>query len=333
MLAAQYDVSFTLQGFKTATTRVQVTVGAAVTADTKLELGALTETVAGRGHAAVVNVSNAEVSTTVSQEQIRELPTLTRNPYDLVALAGNVTERPPDTPVTSRRGTGYSLNGQRASGTNILLDGAANNNEFNTTVGQEVPLDSVQEFSVVSNNFSAQYGRATGGIVNVVTKSGTNEFRGTAYDFFRNDSLASNTVDNVANGHRQGQVQAEPDRVQPGRPGHEETRSSSSRAWNTSACAAATRLITWVPTPELLAASNGATRAFFTAYGKGADDQRARPDAGRGVGDRGHAARRLQQPSGEPAGVRPCRQDRCRLTLAAAIRRTSTSWSTAWTPA
>ena len=175
----RYDVSFALQGFRRSTTRVQVTVGAAVTADTKLELGAVTETVAVTATAAVVNVSNAEVSTTVTQEQIRELPTLTRNPYDLVALAGNVTERPPDTPITSRRGTGFSLNGLRASGTNILLDGAANNNEFDTTVGQDVPLDSVQEFSVVTNNFSAQYGRATGGIVNVVTKSGTNEFHGT----------------------------------------------------------------------------------------------------------------------------------------------------------
>ena len=202
-----------LQGFKTATLRAQVTVGAAVTADTKLELGALTETVSVVAVPAVINVSNAEVTTTVSQEQIRELPSLTRNPYNFVGLAGNVTERPPDTLVTSRRGTGYSINGQRAAGTNVLLDGAANNNEFNTVVGQEVPLDSVQEFSVVSNNFSAQYGRATGGIVNVVTKSGTNQFRGTAYDFFRSDTLATNTVGQRGQRDRQGQVSSEPDRV------------------------------------------------------------------------------------------------------------------------
>jgi len=67
------------------------------------------------------------------------------------------------------------------------------------SVGQAVPLDSVQEFSVITSNFSAQYGRASGGVVNVATKSGTNSFRGTVYEFYRDDSLATNTFDNKAN--------------------------------------------------------------------------------------------------------------------------------------
>ncbi len=91
---------------------------------------------------------------------------------------------------SSGRGAGYAINGQRSSSTNVLLDGSANNDEFAAGVGQDVPLDSVQEFSVITSNFSAQFGRATGGIVNVATKSGTNAFHGTAYEFFRNDKLS-----------------------------------------------------------------------------------------------------------------------------------------------
>ena len=75
-----------------------------------------------------------------------------------------------------------------------------------------MPLDSVQEFCVITNNFSAQYGRATGGIVNVLTKSGTNIFRGTGYEFFRNEKLSTNTPDNKANDIEKGQFK----RNQPG---------------------------------------------------------------------------------------------------------------------
>ena len=110
------------------------------------------------------------------------------------------------------RGTGFSINGARTASTNILLDGGDNNYLFTAGVGQEIPLDAVQEFSVITNNFSAQYGRASGGIVNVVTKSGTNRFSGTGYEFFRNDKLASNTPDNDANDIEKGKFR----RNQPG---------------------------------------------------------------------------------------------------------------------
>jgi outer membrane receptor protein involved in Fe transport len=268
MLAATYNIDFSLQGFKKTTLRVLVTVGSAVTADTKLELGALTETVSVTAVTPVINVSNSEVSTTVSQEQVRDLPTLTRNPYDLVALAGNVTARPPDTLITSRRGTGYSINGLRAAGTNILLDGSANNNEFDTTVGQEVPLDSVQEFSIVSNNFSAQYGRATGGIVNVVTKAGSNLFHGTGYEFFRNEKLASITPDNEANNTPKGQFKRNQLGYSLGGPVVKDRLQFFSSLEYIGVRSSDT-LFTWVPTPEFLAVSSPATRNFFSTYGGG----------------------------------------------------------------
>jgi outer membrane receptor for ferrienterochelin and colicin len=81
-----------------------------------------------------------------------------------------------------------------------MLDGGNNNDEFNAVVGQEVPLDSVQEFSVLTNNFTARYGRSSGGIINVVTKSGGNTFHGSLYEFNRISKLTSNSFENNANG-------------------------------------------------------------------------------------------------------------------------------------
>jgi hypothetical protein len=93
--------------------------------------------------------------------------------------------------TASDRGVGFNINGQRSASTNVLLDGADNNDTYLSDIGNAVPLDSVQEFSVLTNNFSAEFGRAGGGVVNVATKSGTNEFHGTVYEFNRISRLAS----------------------------------------------------------------------------------------------------------------------------------------------
>jgi hypothetical protein len=201
-----YDVTVTAQNFAKSTQRVQVTVGAKASLETTLSVTAIAgetvNVVAGSG--VEVNTQNQELSTVVSGEQIRELPTITRNPYNLVQLSGNAQTDDPstsqnDTSGTSTfRGAGASLNGQRAASTNILLDGADNNNTYTATVGQLIPLDSVQEFRVVTSNFSAEYGRASGGIVNVATRAGSNAFHGTAYAFNRISKLASNGFDNNA---------------------------------------------------------------------------------------------------------------------------------------
>ena len=177
-----YEVTFTKSGFKTEARRVVVSVGATAGADVKLEVGSVTEVVSVEAVPETIDVRTGEFRTTVSSRQLLELPTLTRNPYDLVALSGNVSRHPPRGAGWRRRGrgTGFSINGQRTASTNILLDGGDNNYLFTAAVGQDVPLDAVKEFSVITNNFSAQYGRASGGIVNVITKSGTNRFSGTA---------------------------------------------------------------------------------------------------------------------------------------------------------
>ncbi len=267
-----YELSANLAGFNPGNAKVTVTVGGAFNVDLKMDVAGTKEQVNVVAEIPRINVTNSEVATTITEAQIRELPTITRNVYDLVAVAGNVSGgnvADGEEWTATTRGTGYNINGQRASSTNILLDGSANNNEFDTTVGQNVPLDSVQEFSVVTSNFSAQYGRATGGIVNVLTKSGTNSFRGTAYDFYRTDKLATNTFDNKANEIEKGEFTRHQVGFSIGGPIRRDRMHFFSNLEYIRVRSADT-LISWVPTPEFIAASAPATRNFFSQYGSGA---------------------------------------------------------------
>jgi hypothetical protein len=98
----------------------------------------------------------------------------------------------------SARGVGYSINGQREASTEILLDGVENIGIFTVVAGQTIPVDAIQEFSIITNNFGAEFGRASGGIVNVDTKSGTNDIHGSLYEYNRLSALTSNTYANDA---------------------------------------------------------------------------------------------------------------------------------------
>jgi outer membrane receptor protein involved in Fe transport len=264
-----YEITAELSGFNPGTIKGTLTVGGSLSAEMKLDIAGAKENVNVVAEVPRINTTNGEVATTITETQIRELPTITRNVYDLVAVAGNVSGgkvADGEEWTTTTRGTGYNINGQRASSTNILLDGSANNNEFDTTVGQNVPLDSVQEFSVVTSNFSAQYGRATGGIVNVLTKSGTNNFRGTGYDFYRSDKLATNTFDNKANDIEKGEFKRHQMGFSIGGPIRRDKMHFFSNLEYIRVRSADT-LISWVPTPQFIAASAQPTRDFFAAYG------------------------------------------------------------------
>jgi hypothetical protein len=266
-----YEITAELAGFNAGTMKGTLTVGGSMSAELKLDVAGAKENVNVVAEVPRINTTNSEVATTITESQIRELPTITRNVYDLVAVAGNVSGgkvADGEEWTETTRGTGYNINGQRASSTNILLDGSANNNEFDTTVGQNVPLDSVQEFSVVTSNFSAQYGRATGGIVNVLTKSGTNNFRGTGYDFYRSDKLATNTFDNKANDIEKGEFKRHQLGFSIGGPIRRDRAHFFSNLEYIRVRSADT-LISWVPTPQFIAASAQSTRNFFAAYGGG----------------------------------------------------------------
>ena len=266
-----YEIAAALTGFNPNTSKVLLTVGAAANADLKLDVAGTKEAVNVVAETPPINVVNSEVGTTLNETQIRELPTITRDVYDLVSVAGNVAYDEAAFRVTEAapRGAGYSINGQRASSTNVLLDGSANNDEFTGSKGQDVPLDSVQEFSVLTSNFSAQFGRASGGVVNVATKSGTNNIRGTAYEFYRSDKLSANTYDNNANEIEKGEFTRHQMGFSIGGPIRRDKAHFFSNLEYIRVRSADT-LITWVPTPELIAASGAPTRAFFSQYGGGA---------------------------------------------------------------
>lgn len=191
----EYSVEVEAPNFAKTKLRTEVSVGGHTTLNVSLEVGTSSTVIEVIGEGGIeVNTLNQEVGQVVSGKEIQDLPSLTRNPYDFVAFAPNVHADP------AGNNFGYSLNGQRSSSVSVLLDGGENVNTFSAVVGQNVPLDSVQEFSVLTSDFSAEYGRASGGVVNVSTRSGTNQFHGSAYEFNRVSALSANTFDNNANG-------------------------------------------------------------------------------------------------------------------------------------
>ena len=177
LVPGNYEVTAELSGFSTKQTRTLVPVGATVAVNVQMAVGAQTEVITVVGEtAAAINTSTQDIATTVSETQIRELPTITRNAYDLVQLSGQAAGRQRVEP-----GDGLRDQRRRARPARTSCSTARpTTTSSRASVGQAVPLDSVQEFSVITSNFSAQYGRASGGVVNVATKSGTNQFRGTA---------------------------------------------------------------------------------------------------------------------------------------------------------
>ena len=259
----RYVVAVEGTGFAPFTQQAEVTVGAKLSIEASLSAQAKSETVtvvAGEG-GVEVNTQTQQLSDTVSQKQITELPTLTRNAYDLVGVSGNATNVEGDT----ARGAGFSINGQRSASTNILLDGGENVNAFTATVGQQVPLDSVQEFQVITSNFSAEYGRASGGIVNVATRAGANSFHGSLYEFNRISALASNGFDNNANDIPKGVFTRNQFGYSTGgRVIKDKLFFFSSTEWTR--IRSTGEVISLVPTPQLIAASNVNTRNYFNAF-------------------------------------------------------------------
>jgi len=262
LLPGEYAVNVTAKGFNPVETKVTLAVGTRLGQDFKLQIGSETTTVQVTETVGAVNTETQTQGAVITQNQLRELPNLTRNPYQFVAMAGNVSDVGLGT-----RGAGVSINGQRESSTNILLDGGANNDEFAGAIGQQIPLDAVQEFSVLTSNFTAEYGRASGGIVNVVSKSGSNQFHGTAYEFNRVSALSSNSFVNNSNDIAKSVFVRNQFGYSIGGPIKKDKLFFFSDTEWTRIRSAATQLA-WVPTPQLIALTAPNTQAFFNAYGQ-----------------------------------------------------------------
>ncbi len=187
-----YKVEVERQGFKKfERDKIELNVATTARIDAQLEAGAVTETVNVTAEAALLQTDRADVSRTVTAQAVRELPVPNRSFQALVGLLPGVS-----VPVANftaledpQRTTFYQANGQGNSANNVQVDGVDNNNP---TLGLTIyipPAEAVQEVNISTSNYTAEFGRAGGAVVNVVTRGGTNEFHGAVFDFHRNRAL------------------------------------------------------------------------------------------------------------------------------------------------
>jgi len=188
----QYNVTVTAGGFKTfAQSGITLRADEAVTVNAVLQLGASTEEVTVSADAAQVDTSTSTIGQVVDTKRVEDLPLNGRNAAQLTTLVAGVMAAPNDSSDQGQTKTfpvvvTVTANGSRANVTNYMLDGGNNVDEY-TNVNLPFPFpDALQEFSVETSNYSAEYGQNSGGVVNVVTKSGTNELHGDAFEYVRN---------------------------------------------------------------------------------------------------------------------------------------------------
>ncbi|HEX6164500.1 MAG TPA: TonB-dependent receptor [Vicinamibacterales bacterium] len=190
-----YDVRAELSGFKPVLRQgIALTVGEAVPVDFTIEVGGLAETVNVVGDASPVNTRTGELSYLVDERAIAQLPLNGRNYTELAFLQPGVTAYPHrDGGSVVAHGLGMSVNGQDPRANVYLLDGTLLNDMTNgpagSAAGTALGTETVQEFRVETNAYGAEFGRMSGGQINVITKSGGNSLSGSAYEFHRNDAL------------------------------------------------------------------------------------------------------------------------------------------------
>ncbi len=203
-----YTLKAEATGFKTETHQgLVLDVAQEEVVDLTMQVGGEQEQVVVTGEAPLVNTTNSSLGGMVQQEQLSNLPLNGRNYIDLVMLQKGVTKA---TELGNGQGTSgewFSTNGAPMRSNNIVLDGARLNNAFNGASGNEtgttLGVDGIQEYKIITDSFSAEYGMSMGGQVVLVSKGGTNQFHGTAFEFLRNSALdARNFFDQLSGGPR-----------------------------------------------------------------------------------------------------------------------------------
>jgi hypothetical protein len=197
-----YSMGFSASGFKTASlASVAVTVTETATVNQVLEVGAVTQTVTVESNAQVLQTESSTLGTTVSGNQISALPMANGNYTEILSLSPGTTASVDNATVLGKGTQDISSNGVDPGSNNFQMDGVAVNNIANSgssndgTIYTGIPIpspDAIQEFKVQTSTYDASYGRNPGANVNVTTKSGGNQFHGSAFEFFRNTSLNSN---------------------------------------------------------------------------------------------------------------------------------------------
>lgn len=191
-----YAVSADVRGFeKVTSTRFKVDINENATTNLSLKVAGASQTVQVEAGSIAIQTEDAETGQVVNRKFINDLPLINRNVIALTSLAPGVTEMDDQCDATCT-GTNFVSNGSRGSTADILTDGASvTNSEPNggITSATYVPSpEAIEEFKVEQTNFSAEYGFSGGSVVNMITRSGTNKFHGSGYDFVRDASLDSN---------------------------------------------------------------------------------------------------------------------------------------------
>ena len=188
-----YEVRIELQGFQTQTAKVTLASGDRARVDAKLQLGTLTETVQVSAEAPLLQTDTSTLSALVTEKAVQDLPVTGRNFVRLIQLVPGASEGLPNAlgsgtrPDDRRQTSAVSINGANDNQNNQMIDGMDNNERAIGTIGVKPSIDAIAEVRVQTNLYSAEVGRTAGGIVNILTKSGTNQFNGTVFEFFRND--------------------------------------------------------------------------------------------------------------------------------------------------
>jgi outer membrane receptor for ferrienterochelin and colicin len=189
-----YRLSVSRKGFRTATVdEVRVILGSSTPLSITLEIERVQESVTIAAQSGLIDAASTQLSKTIDETQIRHLPINQRNFLDFALTTPGVTpDRGPQTGAAST--SGLSINGQSPRSNNVLVDGLDNNDPAVGSVRSTFSQEAVAEYQVIQSSFAAEYGRTTGGIVNIVTRSGSNDLHGSAFYFFRDDSLAADNL-------------------------------------------------------------------------------------------------------------------------------------------
>jgi Carboxypeptidase regulatory-like domain len=197
LLPGHYSVRVELASFKTfSVTDITLQVGDRARVDAQLQIGDASQTVEVLGQSPLLQSETSTVSSSITEHAVQDIPLPTRNLTTLITYTAGANEgasvdslssgqRPDDRRQTSA----FSVNGQDVELNNEQIDGTDNNERIIGTIGVKPPIDAIEEVTVQTNNYTAQSGRTPGGLVSVVTKSGGNNFHGSAYEFFQNDKL------------------------------------------------------------------------------------------------------------------------------------------------
>jgi hypothetical protein len=197
-----YNIRIEAPGFKSSnTTSLAVEAGDRARADAHLEPGASSETITVEAQTPLLQADTATVSSTVTAKAVQDLPLNGRNFVQLVQLTPGANEGPGNGLSSGGRpddrrsnAAGISVNGQDDTLNNWVIDGIDDNERIIGSIGVKPNVEGIQEITVQTNSYAPEAGRTAGGVINIVTRSGTNQFHGSAYEFFRNDIFDGRSV-------------------------------------------------------------------------------------------------------------------------------------------